>query len=156
MNAKKIVKIALLIFVAASAAYLIYKESVPAPARKNNAQAQSMKPPSDGDYLIVYFFHGTARCPSCRTIEAFGREAVEKGFPKEVKSGKIIWKDIDLDEPENAHFSQDFQIISISLVLAGIKNGKQKRWRNLEEVWNLLKDKDGFILYVREEIKAWL
>jgi len=37
-----------------------------------------------------------------------------------------------------------------------MKSGKQKRWKNLEQVWNLLNDKDEFVSYVCKEVNAWL
>jgi len=157
MKPQKIVSAILLIFVAASAGYLIYKSSLGVPSQNTeSATEQAKEIPDGGKVLVVYFFHGTARCPSCKIIEAFGKKALEQGFPKERKSGRIVWRDIDLDKPENQHFIQDFQILSISLVLSDMENGEQKQWKNLEEVWNLLQNEKGFVEYVQKEVRAWL
>ncbi|MFH1539249.1 MAG: nitrophenyl compound nitroreductase subunit ArsF family protein [bacterium] len=154
MKSKTAVTIILLIFVAASAVYLIYNEAFRKPVGEKNPVTG---PRGVSDIaLVVYFFHGTARCRSCKIIEAFGKVALADGFPEELKSGKIVWRDINLDRPENRHFAQDYQIVSISLVMVDMENGEQKRWKNLEEVWGLLNDKGKFTNYVQREVRAWL
>ena len=159
MKLKSIISTILLIFVATSAGYLIFKESTKSdehkPVEKSNAATSEKKAVPD-DALIVYFFHGRNRCASCKIIEAFGKKAVEGGFPDEIKSGRIVWRDIELDNPENKHFIQDYKIFSISLILVNMENGKQKQWKNLEEVWNLLGNEKEFVDYVRGEVRARL
>jgi len=157
MKPKTIVSAALLFFVAVSAGYLICKNAQSAPERSGGQTApREQGAPAQEKTLIVYFFHGRARCVSCKIIEALGRKALQSGFPEELKSGRIVWRDIDLDKPENRHFIQEYQILSISLVLSDVENGEQKRWKNLEEVWNHLNDEKAFVEYAQKEIRAWL
>jgi hypothetical protein len=157
MKIKTIASAILLLFVAVSAGYLIYKnaqgEPAPAPAQ---TVLREQAAPAQGRTLVVYFFHGRARCVSCKIIEALGQKALQAGFPEEMKSGRIVWRDIDLDKPENRHFIQEYRILSISLVLSDMENGEQKKWKNLEEVWTRLNDEKAFVEYVQKEIRAWL
>ena len=157
MKSKSIISAVLLVFVAVSAGYLVYQNSIGKPTNSNAEDSQqTQKTPSEGKVLVVYFFHGHARCKSCKIIEAFGKKALEEGFQDEMESGRIVWRDIDLDEPGNEHFVQDYQILSISLVLSDMENGEQKHWKNLEEVWNLLNNEKEFVDYVQKEVRAWL
>lgn len=159
MKPKSIMTALLLAFVAVAAMVLVYKETTGRGDKKTNsnpAKAAPQRAESPKDELIVYFFHGRNRCKSCKIIEANAKQTLEKDFSKELSSGRIVWRDIDLDAPENQHFIQDYQIISISLVLADMQGGKQKQWKNLEQVWDLLQDKDGFRDYVHKEVRAWL
>ena len=157
MKSKTVVSAILLIFVAASVGYLIYKNSPGRPPESGAANSkQAIENTAQDKVLVVYFFHGRARCASCKIIEAFGKKALETGFPEEMKSGRIVWRDTDLDEPENQHFVQDYQILSISLVLSDTENGAQKQWKNLDEVWDLLDNEKGFVEYVKKEAGAWL
>ena len=73
-----------------------------------------------------------------------------------IHSGDAIIIEFRCDGPENRHFIQDFQIISISLVLSDTEDGKQKQWKSLEDVWNLLQNEKGFAEYVQKEVRAWL
>lgn len=159
MKPKTIISTVLLIFVAVSAGFLVFKESTKSKAQapaKNTPAAISKDNAARDDVLIVYFFHGRARCKSCKIIEAFGKKTLETRFAQELKSGRIVWRDIDLDEPENRHFVQDYQILSISLVISDMQGDKQTQWKNLEQVWDLLSDENAFENYVQKEINAWL
>jgi len=106
--------------------------------------------------VVAYYFHGNFRCPTCRKIEALSREAVESGFPEDLKAGRLEWRVINVEEPGNEHFVKDYQLFSKALVLVAKEGSKQTRWKNLQEVWTLVGDKEGFITYVQAEIRAYL
>jgi len=117
----------------------------------NRASAAESK-----DKIIVYYFHTNYRCASCVKIEQYSSEAVRSGFPKELKSGKIVWKVVDVDEAQSKHFVKDYQLYTKSLVIVKMKNGKQIEWKNLNKVWELLYNKNKFIVYVQDEVKKYL
>ncbi len=106
--------------------------------------------------VVAYYFHGTFRCPTCRKLEAFSREAVESGFPEDLKAGRLEWHVINIEEPGNEHFAQDFQLVSKSLVLVGKEDSKQTQWKNLQDIWTLVNNKEAFIKYVQTEIRSYL
>jgi hypothetical protein len=106
--------------------------------------------------VVAYYFHGNFRCPTCRKIEALSREAVESGFPEDLKAGRLEWHVINVEEPGNEHFIQDYQLFSKALVLVGKEGSKQTQWKNLQEVWTLVGKKEAFIKYVQSEIRAYL
>ena len=106
--------------------------------------------------VVAYYFHGNFRCQTCRKIEAFSREAVESGFPEDLKAGRIEWRVINVEEPGNEHFVQDYQLFSKALVLVAKEGSKQTRWKNLQEVWTLVGNKEAFVKYVQNEIRAYL
>jgi hypothetical protein len=47
----------------------------------------------------VYYFHFTARCVTCRTVEAEARKNIEILYPNQVKEGKITFSSLNLEEP---------------------------------------------------------
>jgi hypothetical protein len=108
-----------------------------------------------GSTVIVYYFHGYARCVTCRTIEAYAREAVESGFPHEVKSGRVQFRAINTEEWSNEHFVRDYQLAFKSVVVVRFLDGRQFGWKNLEHVWELTGDKDKFIEYVQAETRSF-
>lgn len=112
--------------------------------------------PSQSQYVIVYYFHATARCSNCFKIENYSKEAVETGFVNELKNKKVIWNMLNIDLPENEHFIKDYNLYTKSLVIVSMKDGKQVQWKNLEKVWDHLRDKEAFMKYVQTEIKGFL
>lgn len=112
---------------------------------------------ADPDTLIkVYYFHVSRRCKTCLTIEANAKEAVETRFHTEMASGLISWEEVNFDEEENAHFVKDFDLMFSSLIIAKYQDGKPVEWKNLQKVWELVRDKPSFLDYVQSEIQVFL
>lgn len=163
MKAKQVVTAALLLFVIGSVAYLVIKETG---QQKSAVQKvlETTRPNSEAantgrelqHKVFVYYFHGNMRCPTCRKFEAYAHEALLKAFPDELKSEKLDWRLINIDEPSNEHFIQDYGITTRSLVVVNMKGKNQKEWKNLQKIWDLVKDKGDFIKYVQEETRDYL
>jgi hypothetical protein len=108
------------------------------------------------DGVVAFYFHGNVRCATCRKIEAYADEAIAQGFAAELASGRLAWRVVNIDDAGNKHFIQDFQLVTRSVVLAEYRNGTAVRWQNLDKVWQLVRDKEGFVSYVQGETKAFL
>ena len=121
------------------------------------ALAQKAPAPSPGTHkVIAYYFHTNTRCSTCIKIEAYSKEAIEKGFPDELKNGILEMRVVNYENPENRHFMQDYKLVSKSLVLVNTVSGKQTEWTNLKLVWQLTGRKDAFLNYVRKEVRGYL
>ncbi|MFO7557807.1 MAG: nitrophenyl compound nitroreductase subunit ArsF family protein [Desulfobacterales bacterium] len=118
-----------------------------------NRKADSEKP---SHYVAVTYFHSSFRCMTCRKIEEFSKDAVQFNFEKELKSGKLIWQTINVDEPENKHYIKEYQLYTKSLIVSEVRDGKEVRWKNLKNIWTLVRSKEKFEGYVTTEIKEWL
>ena len=112
--------------------------------------------PDGNRKVIAYYFHGRVRCVSCVKIETLSRKAITEGFPKDLKNGRLEFRDVNVEEPANRHFIDDFRLVSQSLVLVEIQDGRQVRWKNLEKVWTLLGSEKEFLPYVREGVSSYL
>ena len=106
--------------------------------------------------VIAYYFHGTNRCTTCRTIERYSKEAIDRYFAQELKNGKLDFKPINVDEPENRHYIQDYQLYTRSLVLALYNDNILLKWKSLSEVWSYVSDKEKFYQYVKDETERFL
>ena len=164
MSAKNIITIVLLLFVGFSLGYVVFKEAV-----ERSEPVEEVGPvveePAAGDevvvgegerQVVVYYFHGSKRCVTCKKLEAYSDEAVKSGFGEELKEGVLEWRVVNTDEPENAHFLKDYQLITKSVVVVEMVDGKQKRWRNLKKIWQLVGDKDEFVAYVQGGVREYL
>lgn len=106
--------------------------------------------------VVAYYFHGDARCATCRAIEQYSHEAITTGFQDDLASGRLEWRVLNTDEQENKHFIDDFQLVTKSLVLAAYRGDEVVRWKNLDQVWRLVRDQEGFVAYVQKETSAFL
>lgn len=107
-------------------------------------------------YYTVTYFHGSFRCSTCQRIETFSEQAINKNFTNELKNGTMVWRTVNVEEPENRHYNTDYQLHTRSLIISEIRDGKEMRWKNLEKVWNFVRNEAAFDQYVSSEIKAWV
>ncbi len=106
--------------------------------------------------VIVNYFHGTVRCKTCNTIESYTREAVPMFFAKLLREGKLELRTADIDLEENEHFVEEFKLVSSSVVLELVNNGKRAKWKILPKVWELVHEKEKFFKYIETEIRAFV
>jgi len=161
MRPKTIATGLLLAFVALSIGVLVGKELRPgatrpagvAPPASRTAQAKAGIP---APRVIAYYFHGTARCVTCKKIEAFAREAIGESFLDAIKDGRLEVRSVDYEEPENEHFLDDYRLPSLSLVLVDPRMKGPSSWKILQGVWQLNDDKPAFVAYVKDEVGKFL
>lgn len=77
--------------------------------------------------IEVIDFHSTHRCMTCIAIESNTKFTLESFFPNELKSGKISFQVINVDEEENASLAEKFNASGTSLFLNVVTNGKEKQ-----------------------------
>ena len=106
------------------------------------------------DVFVAFYLHGTMRCPTCLNMERMAREAVEATFAEELAGGGVAWRAINTDEPENAHYAKDFELVSSGVVVAREREGTILQWRNLSKIWDLNGDEGQFKAYVVGEMTA--
>lgn len=75
----------------------------------------------------VLYFHGKQRCVTCRSIEKLTQEVLAADFAKEVKSGRIKFKTIDISTSEGEALADTYQVSWSSLYLNLWKGQKETR-----------------------------
>jgi len=119
--------------------------------------ADEETPPTEqGQKVIAYYLHGTARCYTCRLIESYTEEAIRTGFPKEIEDGKLEWKVINMETSENKHFMNDYKLYTKSVVISKLNEGTETNWKNLDRIWSLTRNKANFIAYIQDETRKML
>ena len=98
----------------------------------------------------------TLSCTTCNRIEAYARETIEKRFPDEVKTGRIVWRTLNYEDEANATYRERFMLVSSALVLSDVRSGSERDWHDLDEVWVLEIDKPKFMAYVEREMRGVL
>ena len=124
-----------------------------APAPQQTAKAAANSPTRQ---IVATYFHGDYRCYTCRKIEADAKAAIEQAFAAELADGRVVFRAVNVDRSENAHFIQDYSLVTRSLVLTEEVGGKVVRWINLDRVWQLVRNEDAYREYVVGSVRSYL
>ena len=152
MKSKTIITVVLLVFVAASIVYMVIKERDTAtPAEQTTPTVNREK-----GQLVLYYFHGDMRCTTCHNLEAYAKEALERYFADELASEDIVWSVVNVDRAENRHYVGDYELVSKAVVLSWVVNGKEIRWKNLDQIWQKVNDKEDYLEYIRQGVEEFL
>ena len=164
MNGRTIARIVLLLFVAAGLAYMVVTELHTGPGEAVTVDPAVTSDPAGtadsstvpDDRVIVYYFHGNKRCNTCRAIEAYTEEAVNIWFGDEIRSGKLDFRVVNVEEPGNEHFVDDYELSTRSVVLVAIRDGRETKWSRLDRVWQLVRDREAFVEYITDNTNTFL
>jgi hypothetical protein len=131
-------------------------KEVPKVASEQQGSERLLESNASEGKIIAYYFHGTYRCPSCLQIEDWSFDAIQERFAPALEQGTIIWTTINIDKPENRHLVEAYQVSTQALIIVEMTGKKQKRYKNLEKVWEYLSDQQAFYEYVTHEINKFL
>ena len=126
------------------------------PADSTEAKEAVTKDSLESDQIIVYYLHMNRRCMTCGKLESYSQEAMSTGFAEQLKDSSIIWQVENFEQEGNEHFAKEYQLYSQSLILSRQHDGKEIEWKNLDQIWKLVGNKDKFITYVQREVKTFL
>ena len=91
-----------------------------------NAQSpkkEAIASDNNSDKIEAYYFHFTARCVTCRTIEAKARENLETLYPNQFKQGLITFQSVNLEEASSKPLAEKLGVSGQALLLV---KGDQK------------------------------
>ena len=118
--------------------------------------ASGTTPPSSHRVIATYF-HNTARCVTCRSIEQRSRDTIQTAFAAEIASGRLVWRALNMEEKENEHYAIDYDLPYASLVLAEMDGEREVRFKVLDQTWDLVHKKQPLLEdYVEDETRAFL
>lgn len=132
---------------------------------KNSTREQSQKSASaenpsreekqSADKVEVFLFHSTNRCISCVTIGKYAGETVYEYFQGELRDGKMEFREINIDLPENKELAWKFQASGSSLFINAIFNGKDNITEDTR-VWRLISSESQFKNYLKDKLNNFL
>ena len=173
-KSKNIINTILIVFIVASAAYLVADQIFPKPqpASEQSPSSQPAQPPQaqtepnqpestqpdtpSAEKVIVYYFYGDFRCPTCRKFETYTKQALDEAFADQLADGRIEYRLVNVDRDENKHYINDYQLYTKTIIVAELKDQKQLRWKNLEKIWKLVGNKPKFFDYIQTQVHDYL
>jgi len=99
----------------------------------------------------LYYFMTNIRCSNCYKIENYTKEVFD-----ELNNKNISFKVINIDQEENKHYVNDYNIYTKSVVISKIENNKEISYKNLDKIWNYLGNKNKFKEYIRTEVNNFI
>jgi hypothetical protein len=109
-----------------------------------HAQTKKVGKKSVTPVVEVLYFHGPQRCKTCVALQKAAKELVEAKFAKELKSGRVKFREIDLSSKEGEKLGDKYEITWSSLVVVR-KQGKKEKVADLTD--------DGFRYAVNNKAK---
>lgn len=118
---------------------------------QGNVDKQGGEEAQAAEKVQVYLFHSTQRCPTCIAIGRLAGETVQEFFQPELQAGKIEFREINIDLPENKELAARFQAAGSALYINAIADGRDNIVQDTA-VWRLTQDEAKFKSYLRGEI----
>jgi len=107
------------------------------------------------DKIEVVHFHATQQCPSCIAVGKFALQTIQQSFAEEYKSGVIVFKEINVELPENQDIVMKYQARGSSLFINAIRGDKDDIVEDLA-VWRLVNNESQYISYFEGKLKSLL
>jgi hypothetical protein len=120
-----------------------------------NAQTEKKQAVSatSGNDVEVYYFHMTTRCVTCKTVESEARKNIETLYADQVKTGKISFTALNIQESKGKAFGDKFGVSGQSLLIV---KGDQKLNITNEGFLYAVSKPDKFREIIKEKIDPLL
>lgn len=121
----------------------------------SNAKNES-KEQVKNDVVEVLYFHNKQRCATCVAIEKNTTELLETTFADKLRSGKLVFKSVDITEEET--LADKYEVSWSSLIIVDYdKNGKEESTNMTEFAFgNAQTNPESFKKGVAEQINTML
>ncbi len=105
--------------------------------------------------IEVFHFHATQQCWSCITIADFTQKTLTNRYPNELENGRIVYRSIDIDLPENKEVAQKYNATGSALFINLIYDGKDHISEDVA-VWRLVNSETQFTKYLGDKLEKYL
>lgn len=143
---KHIVTKLLVGFVLISIGYIWGKHSV--------EKGTTITPQQTGDYVQVYYMHGTKRCRKCNTIQAMTSDVVTGYYSELLKTEKLKLSHVNFQK--DSALAKQFGVMANCVVVAKVHNGKVASYERLDDIWTTMKSKVVYDSYICTSINKLL
>ncbi len=114
-------------------------------------------PPVLQNRIEVVYSHMNQRCPTCLCFEERINTVIEKYFSEQISSGRLTYKVLNAQEPQNAAFARKYHAVGSQLFINTVING----FDNIEDIqdiwnWDCRGNRGSFDLKVKNAIEQRL
>ena len=124
-------------------------------AAVNTSQAVNFSAPLLDNRLEVFHFHATRQCTSCINAGKYAEETLKKYFQSDLDSGRIVFKSINVESPENQEIVSKYGATGSSLWL-GVYNSSGFFPEENTAVWYKTLDENAYLEYFKGVVESKL
>lgn len=124
------------------------KDSSPIQASKNVSLAPA-------DTVEVVNFFGTQRCAACIAVGTLTSKTLNEKFHEELESGKVVFREINGELPENRDIITKYQARGSSLFINAIRGEKEQIEEDIT-VWRLINSEEQYMAYLENKLNTLL
>lgn len=122
----------------------------------NSSQTDKNSKIKPVNLVKVYYFHTTYRCRTCTLMQQYTEEVIEVDFADAIKAGDVQFEVVNVELKENNDYIKKYNIYTKMVIVSKLTDGKEKEWKNLDKIWDLVKNPEEFKSYIREGIEEYL
>ena len=108
------------------------------------------------DQVVVYYFHRKFKCGSCEVIESTLQTAIEARYGSQFKDGRLAMCVVNIDDPSNRAYLDQFELLSTSLVIVQKSKGTVTQYKHLDSVWDVSQDREAITHLLQTELAKYL
>lgn len=109
---------------------------------------------NNNDKMYVYAFHGTNQCTTCKNMKANTKATLDTYFAEELKTGKIVFQIVDVDDKKNEKLAEKFEATGTALMINQVKGGKEKIIDLSDMAFEKANDKALFVADLKSKING--
>ncbi|MBU0595146.1 hypothetical protein KJ567_00475 [Candidatus Bipolaricaulota bacterium] len=134
----------------------VASDDVPPTVAEVTAEPASIADATPASVCVVdaIYFHNTARCRTCKNIEATAKAVLEAAFAEELAEGRLRWSTINMEQER--HYVEEYDLVKPTLILARSVDDEPQDWVALDEAWSLIGRDARFSAYVEDSTRAFL
>lgn len=106
--------------------------------------------------VTVYYFHSAIRCETCLQIEELTSAILAANFPEELRNVQVYWRPLNVDRPENRHFTAEFKLSANALVVARTESSGVTTWKTVDDAWSLINKPNLFEQRLHEVVAGMM
>lgn len=125
-----------------------------AASKKAVSKDESTK--AEPDRVVVYYFHGTRRCPTCLGIQKVIEETIETTFAKELEADMLVFEELNFEEEKNKSFVEKYQLSFSTMIVTARAGETVVKWDNAGKIWDYAQAHDDLSVYVEKSVRAYL
>ncbi len=102
--------------------------------------------------IEILHFHPKTQCVSCKTIGAYAEETVNTFFSKELNNGRITFRHVNYELPENQELVLLYKPPGSALCIGVYDDQGHLYTEENYTVWYKIENKEGFMSYLKQLI----
>ena len=102
--------------------------------------------------IKVVKFEPNNPCQGCTNLGNYANETIQRHFPEEYKSGKIVYETVNYQDSKNIELVKKYNVVGSSLYIMVIKDGEEEII-DANDMWNYVWDEEKYINVFKNKLE---